>query len=230
MKNPNSDLNSLFSLMFQAHPWHGVSAGAAAPGMVTAFVEIVPSDTVKYELDKSSGHLKIDRPQQYSSLCPMPYGFVPQTFCGAEIADFCRQQSGLEIEKGDGDPLDICILTEKIFTHGNILIQAKPIGGLRMIEKREADDKIIAVLREDVVFGHLNDLSECPLGLVNRLLHYFLNYKESPHDPTAHRIEIPQVYGRDEAFEVIRRSQIDYRTKFGAPEARIDELKQLLRS
>ena len=203
--------------------------GAGAPQIVTAFVEIVPTDTVKYELDKLSGLLKVDRPQQFSSLCPMPYGFVPQTYCGEQIAEFCRQKTDLPVEAGDGDPLDICILTEKNIPHGNILIQAKPIGGLRMIDKREADDKIIAVLLGDVAYGDLDDLTKAPRGLVDRLLHYFLSYKQSPTD-APRRVEIPNVYGREEAFEVIRRSAVDYREKFGAPENRIGELSRLLKT
>jgi inorganic pyrophosphatase len=224
-----SELSNLFSLMFQSHPWHGVPAGVGAPAIVTAFIEIVPNDVIKYELDKPSGRLRIDRPQRFSSLCPVPYGFIPQTYCGEEIAEFCREKTGLPIVAGDGDPLDVCVLTEKTMAHGNFLLTAKPIGGLRMIDKLEADDKIIAVLSEDAAFGHLEDVSQIPSGLIDRLQHYFLTYKQLPSE-SPRRVEITHVYGRDEAFEVIRRSQIDYRAKFGSPETRIDELKALLKS
>ncbi len=71
-------LETLLSLLFKAHPWHGISAGPDAPDQVVAYIEIVPADTVKYELDKHSGELKLDRPQRYSSLCPSLYGFIPQ--------------------------------------------------------------------------------------------------------------------------------------------------------
>ena len=229
MTNNNVELSNLFSLMFQAHPWHGVTVGASAPSVVNAFIEIVPNDVIKYELDKPSGHLRVDRPQRFSSLCPMPYGFVPQTYCGEEIAEFCRQQSGLEIVAGDGDPLDICVLTEKTMAHGNFLLSAKPIGGLRMIDKQEADDKIIAVLFDDAAFGHINDITECPRGLIERLQHYFLTYKQLPSE-MPRRVDITHVYGRDEAFEVINRSQIDYKQKFGNPESRVEEFKRLLQS
>ena len=229
MTSNYSPLSSLLSLMFQAHPWHGVPAGENAPSFVNAFIEIVPNDVIKYELDKPSGRLRVDRPQRFSSLCPLPYGFVPQTFCGDEIAEFCMERTGMTGIIGDGDPLDICVLTETSMAHGNFLLKAKPIGGLRMIDKKEADDKIIAVLAGDVTFGHLEDISQCPPGQIERLRHYFLTYKQLPTE-TERYIEITHVYGRDEAFEVIRRSQIDYRAKFGNPETRIDELKALLQS
>ncbi|MGI8494378.1 MAG: inorganic pyrophosphatase, partial [Pyrinomonadaceae bacterium] len=173
MENSRLDLNTLLSLMFQAHPWHGIPAGPSAPEMITAFIEIVPNDTVKYELDKRSGRLRIDRPQRFSSLCPVPYGFIPQTYCGDSVAEFSAGKTGLTGIAGDDDPLDICVLTERTLTHGNVLLTAKPIGGLRMIDKNEADDKIIAVLLDDAAFGQLNDISECPPGLIERLQHYF---------------------------------------------------------
>lgn len=223
-----SPLSNLLSLMFQAHPWHGVPVGVNAPAVVTAFIEIVPNDVIKYELDKPSGRLRIDRPQRFSSLCPVPYGFIPQTYCGEKIAEYCREKTGLPIVAGDGDPLDVCVLTEKTMAHGNFLLSAKPIGGLRMIDKLEADDKLIAVLAEDAAFGHLEDVSQIPSGLIDRLQHYFLTYKQLPSE-SPRRVEITHVFGRDEAFEVIRRSQLDYRAKFGNPETRIDELKVLLR-
>jgi inorganic pyrophosphatase len=224
-------LTELAAMLFQAHPWHGVSAGDEAPTIVTAFIEIVPTDTVKYELDKRSGHLRLDRPQRYSSLPPTPYGFIPQTYCGDEIAAFCQQRAGgdTRVERGDGDPIDICVLTEKDFAHGNFLIRAKPIGGLRMIDGGEADDKIVAVLEGDVAYGHLEDIASVPSGVIDRLRHYFLSYKQLPND-SSRRVEIASVYGREDAHEAIRRSQKDYRVKFGEPGDRLRELAGLVRS
>ena len=222
-------LNRLLSLMFQAHPWHGVSAGKDAPDIVNTYIEIVPRDVVKYELDKSSGHLRLDRPHKFSSLCPTLYGFVPQTFCGEKIAEFCRQKTGREVLKGDGDPLDICILTEKTIMSSNFFMNAKPIGGLRLLDHGEADDKIIAVLNNDAAFGHFNEISDCPSGLIERLTHYFLSYKQLPND-APRELEVTHVYSRDEAHEVINLSFADYRETFGNPETRIDELKTLLRA
>ena len=131
---------SLLGLLFQAHPWHGVSIGPHAPEKVTAYIEIVPTDTVKYELDKVTGHLRIDRPQLFSNVCPALYGLIPQTYCGSRVAAYCREKTGLANISGDQDPLDICVLTEKAITHGDILLRARPIGGLRMLDGVEADD------------------------------------------------------------------------------------------
>lgn len=198
----------------KAHPWHGISAGSAAPQQITAFIEIVPTDTVKYEVDKESGWLKLDRPQKFSNIVPALYGFVPQTYCGDQIAEFCRQQSGdPSVERGDGDPLDICVLSEKNITSGGILVQCIPIGGLRLIDKGEADDKIIAVLVGDDVYGKLTNIDQCPPAIIARLRHYFLTYKNLPDAPATCRIT--DVYDRQTAHRVIQYSQADYRQLVG---------------
>lgn len=196
---------------YKTHPWHGISPGENAPAVVTAFIEIVPTDTVKYEVDKESGYLKIDRPQKFSNVVPALYGFIPQTYCGKEIAAYCTQKAGKPVLKGDGDPLDILVLSEKEITHGDIILQAIPIGGLRMIDKGEADDKIIAVLKDDDLYKQFNDVSQLPEGLINRIKHYFLTYKNIPGD-TQRLVEIAGVYGRAEALEVIKCSFADYKT------------------
>lgn len=227
-KDDNDALHNLLSLLFQAHPWHGVAPGDNdAPNIVNAYIELVPTDTVKYELDKPSGHLGIDRPQRFSSLCPTPYGFIPQTFCGESVAKFCEEHTNLTCLRGDGDPMDICVLTEKTITHADLLVRAKPIGGLRMVDRDEADDKIIAVLVDDLVFGHIEDIKDVPPGMVDRLRHYFLSYKQPPQDATRH-VEIASVYDRAEAMDVIKRSIHDYRVHYGAPETRLAELRRLL--
>ncbi len=225
----NEELTGLLSLMFQAHPWHGVSAGASAPNIVNTYIEIVPRDVVKYELDKPSGHLRLDRPQKFSSLCPTLYGFVPQTYCGGRVAEFSMQKTGRTGIVGDGDPLDICILTEMTILSSNFFANTKPIGGLRLLDHGEADDKIIAVLDADAAFGNFQDISDCPQGLIERLAHYFLSYKQLPNS-TPRELEISHVYSRDEAHEVINLSFEDYREKFGAPESRIENLRTLLRA
>jgi inorganic pyrophosphatase len=227
MSANESALHDLFSVLFQAHPWHGVEPGDDAPGTVNAYIEIVPSDVVKYELDKPSGHLRIDRPHRFSSLCPTPYGFIPQTYCGDSVGRLCSERTGLERMQGDGDPMDICVLTEKTIAHGSFFVRAKPIGGLRMIDGEEADDKIIAVLDSDVAFGHFTELEQVPRGLVDRLKHYFLSYKQLPSE-APRRVEIAEVYGRADALEAINRSTDDYRKRFGAPEKRLSELRRLI--
>ena len=199
---------------FQAHPWHGVSPGEKAPELVSAYIEIVPTDAVKYELDKASGHLKVDRPQRFSSMCPTLYGFIPQTFCGTEVAALCAVRVGRDGIEGDGDPMDICVLSEKPFAHGSFFLNANPIGGLRMIDGQQADDKIIAVLESDLAYGRIENIADVPTGLIDRLKHYFLSYKQLPGD-LPKRVEIADVYDREEAMEVIRRSLNDYRVKFG---------------
>ncbi|MGI8467582.1 MAG: inorganic pyrophosphatase [Pyrinomonadaceae bacterium] len=221
------ELNRLLSLMFQSHPWHGVSAGAGAPEMVNTYIEIVPRDVVKYELDKPSGHLRLDRPHKFSSVCPTLYGFVPQTYCGERIAEFCMEKTGREGVVGDGDPLDICVITEKTIMSGNFFVNAKPIGGLRLLDGGEADDKIIAVLEKDVAFGGIEDITDCPQGLIDRIAHYFLSYKQLPND-SPRELEVTHVYPRKEAHEVINLSFEDYREKFGNPESRVEQLHHLL--
>jgi inorganic pyrophosphatase len=199
---------------YKLHPWHGISIGDRAPDRVTAFVEIVSTDTVKYELDKASGYLKVDRPQKFSNVCPTLYGFIPQTYCGDANGALCGRAVGRTGIIGDGDPLDICILSEKTFSHGDILLQAIPIGGLRLIDRNESDDKIIAVLEGDALFGNWREIDDVPAALIDRLRHYFLTYKQAPGsaDPV---VEIPQVYGREEAYEVIKSTQGDYAVRFG---------------
>ena len=200
--------------VFQAHPWHGVSPGEDAPAKVNAYIEIVPTDVVKYELDKASGHLRVDRPQRFSSMCPTLYGFIPQTFCGQEVAALCAQRTGREGIQGDKDPMDICVLSEKTFAQGNFFLHARPIGGLRMIDREQADDKIIAVLESDLAYGHIEDLDGCPQGLIDRLKHYFLSYKQLPGDAPK-KVDIVGVYDRAEALDVINRSLSDYRKEWG---------------
>jgi inorganic pyrophosphatase len=211
-------IERLMGLLFKAHPWHGVAIGKNAPAVVTTYIEIVPADTVKYEVDKATGYLKVDRPQKFSNVCPTLYGFIPRTLCAERVGAFCSDRTGRPGIIGDGDPMDICVLTEKTIPRGDILLQAIPIGGLRMIDKNEADDKIIAVMLDDAVYGGWKDIADCPSSLIERLKHYFLTYKEPP-SATERRTEITHVYDYEEAYEVIRRSQEDYKAQFGDPES-----------
>lgn len=198
---------------YKAHPWHGISPGDDAPSAVTAFIEIVPTDTIKYEIDKESGYLKVDRPQKFSNIVPALYGFIPRTYCDERIAQYAAERSGRQVEKGDGDPLDICVLCERTVSHGDILLPAIPIGGFRMIDKGEADDKIIAVMKGDEVYASWKDIKDVPSALIDRLRHYFLTYKSLPGESRV--IEIANIYGREEAYEVIRRSMEDYDRSYG---------------
>jgi inorganic pyrophosphatase len=193
---------------FRPHPWHGLEVGPEPPTLVHAFIEITPFDLIKYEVDKQSGYLKIDRPQRGSSQPPALYGFVPRTYCGSRV-----QALSPGSERGDGDPLDICVLSERPISRGEILVRARVIGGLQMVDSREADDKIIAVLDNDYVWGQARDIADVPRVLVERLQHYFLTYKLIPGEPATARIE--RVYGREDAEGVVRASMEDYVESFG---------------
>lgn len=211
-----SDMNAMmeqFKHFFKPHPWHGIAVWAKAP-FLNVFVEIVPTDTVKYELDKETGYLCVDRPQKFSNIIPALYGFVPQTYCGELTAQFAAKESNLAELEGDADPLDICVLSERTITHGDILLQAKPIGGFRMIDSGEADDKIIAVLKDDAVYGGIDDVSQVPKKVLDRLQHYFLTYKDIPGNGKERKISIEATYGAADALKVIELSAADYRKKF----------------
>lgn len=202
----------LMGLRYKSHPWHGIDLGANAPEIVTCFIEMVPTDTVKYEVDKVSGYLRLDRPQKYSNVVPALYGFLPKTYSGDRVASMSREKTGRESIVGDGDPIDICVLTEKVISHGDILVVSRPIGGFRMLDGSEADDKLIAVLYNDAVYAQYKDISELPEVVVNRLKHYFLTYKDLPGNVAD--VEITHVYGAEEARELIKRSMEDYRQRF----------------
>jgi inorganic pyrophosphatase len=203
----------LMNRLYRSHPWHGVDIGEDAPKEIHCYIEIVPTDTVKFELDKSTGLLKADRPQKYSNHCPTLYGLIPQTHAGKRVGEYCSYKTGRSGIKGDNDPLDICILSEKPILRGDILVTAKPIGGIRAIDGDEADDKIIAVLTGDLIYEPVDDISKCPENLLERLKHYFLTYKESAEElclSQKRRMEITHVYNRQEAMEVIRLAEADY--------------------
>ncbi|MFC2080073.1 inorganic pyrophosphatase [Bacteroidota bacterium] len=205
-------IGRLMGLRYKSHPWHGVDIGDDAPELITCFIEMVPRDTVKYEVDKVTGYLKIDRPQKYSNTVPALYGFVPQTFSGESVSALSREKTGNDAIIGDADPIDICILTEKEITHGDILVRARPIGGFRMIDNNQADDKIIAVLNNDALYEGFKDIDDLPKNVIDRLKHYFLTYKDLPGNPAD--VEITHIYNKPEALDLIKRSVEDYKMKF----------------
>ena len=205
-------IGRLMGLRYKSHPWHGIDIGPEAPEIVTCFIEMVPSDTVKYEVDKVSGYLRLDRPQKYSNVVPALYGFLPLTYSGKLVAEFACEKTGRTDIVGDKDPIDILVLTEKDIIHGNILVKAKPIGGFRMLDGNEADDKIVSVLHNDAMYSPFNDINELPELVINRLKHYFLTYKDLPGNEAD--VEITHIYGADEAREIINRSLDDYRKRF----------------
>lgn len=193
---------------FRPHPWHGLSVGPDPPRLLHAYIEITPFDTVKYEIDKVSGYLRVDRPQRTSSLPPDLYGFVPRTYCGPRVAAL-----GPEAERGDGDPLDICVLSERPITRAEVLLNVRVVGGIRQIDRGEADDKIIAVLDQDALWGDANDIGDLPVLIVERLQHYFATYKMrlGEASPTSVRA----TYGAAQAAIVVRAAMDDYTAEFG---------------
>ncbi len=213
----NHPIWKLVNLFCRSHPWHGVEIGEESPEVIHCYIEIVPTDTVKFELDKESGLLKADRPQKYSNFCPSLYGLIPQTYAGKRVGEYCSQKTGRKNIYGDGDPLDICVLTEKEILRGDILLTAIPIGGIRAIDGNEADDKIIAILKDDLVYKDIRDIADCPTNLIDRLRHYFLTYKDFPDDiadKSKRKMEITHIYHKEEAQEVIKLGQQDYADHF----------------
>lgn len=193
----------------KAHPWHGVELGDNAPEELTAFIEIVPTDTIKYEIDKASGYLSIDRPQEFSNTVPALYGFFPKTYCSHRVAELMNNTLGRDDIEGDGDPLDVCVLTEKDVTHGDIIAMVRPIGGLSLLDDVQADDKIIAVLTNDSIYGEFHDIYDLPDKIVKRLVHYFTTYKDLPYGK-GRRMVLAEIYGRKKAYDIIMRSVEDY--------------------
>ena len=169
---------------------------------------------MKYEIDKESGYLYVDRPNLYSSSVPLLYGFIPRTYSAEASAAFCMQQSGLKDLKGDGDPIDVIVLTDRSVIRGDILVDAYPIGGLRMIDGGETDDKILAVLKDDQSYGHIGDISEVPDALLKRIKHYFLSYKNDPDNNNDHTVYIESEYGPEAAYGVIMAGVKDYEAHY----------------
>lgn len=214
----------LMSFFCRAHPWHGVEIGEGAPQVIQCYIEIVPTDTVKFEIDKKTGLLKADRPQKYSNYCPSLYGFIPQTHCGKRVGQHCGKKVNRNNIVGDNDPLDICVFSEKEILRGDILLTAVPIGGIRAIDGDEADDKILAVLKDDLIYKDMQDIDECPPSLIERLKHYFLTYKDFPEDmdkPVKRKMEITHVYDKSEAQEIIKLACEDYNDLFAPTKAKM---------
>eukprot|EP01013_Petalomonas_cantuscygni_P023037 TRINITY_DN443_c0_g2_i1.p1 TRINITY_DN443_c0_g2~~TRINITY_DN443_c0_g2_i1.p1 ORF type:complete len:324 (+),score=65.77 TRINITY_DN443_c0_g2_i1:201-1172(+) len=220
---------SMFNQLFVPHPWHGVSPGADCPTKVMAYIESTPGDCVKYEVHKPTGFLMVDRPQKFSSVCPALYGYIPRTYCDDRLAALCVEGLGKCDPKspsmqfcpefraitGDHDPLDICILSSRPITNNGILVTCRPLGGFRMIDHGEADDKIIAVLDGDPSWKDWQDISDIPAAQLAMLKHYFLTYKMNPDLAEPIPVAIPQTYGREEAYRVIQASIEDYNAKYG---------------
>jgi len=171
-----------------SHPWHDVSIGENVPELVTGIIEIPSNSRAKYELDKDSGLLKLDRVLYSSINYPANYGFIPQTYCD------------------DNDPLDILVLSQ-IKIVPMCLVQARPIGVMRMIDQGEMDDKIIAVAVNDMSVSHINDVSELPPHSIKELRSFFEDYKKLENK----EVIVEEFQGRKVAMEVIEQSIKDYK-------------------
>ena len=193
---------------WRPHPWHGLAAGPDVPRIVHAYIEMSRFDDIKYEIDKTTGYMRVDRPQLTSSQPPTLYGFIPRTYCGTRIHELSPKS-----ERGDHDPLDICVISERPLNRAEVILNARVVGALKAIDTGEADDKIIAILQNDTFWQSVNDISEVPIVLVNRLRHYFSTYKMIPGEPS--RMSVEEVVGREEAYELITAAMADYEEMYG---------------
>ncbi len=193
---------------WRPHPWHGLEAGEELPRIVNAYIEMTPFDAVKYEVDKTTGYLRVDRPQLTSSMTPTLYGFIPQTYCSARVHALSPTS-----KRGDTDPLDICVITERPINRGEVILRARVVGGIQMIDNGEADDKIIAVLDNDQFWKNANSIDDISPALLERLRHYFATYKLVPGQPSD--VQIENIYDRDHAYSVIQAAMEDYTEEYG---------------
>jgi inorganic pyrophosphatase len=175
---------------------------------VHAYIEITPFDLIKYEIDKATGYMLVDRPQRTSSQPPTLYGFIPRTYCGRRVHSLSPTA-----ERGDGDPLDICVISERPLNRAEVVLNVRVVGGLQAIDGGEADDKIIAVLENDRFWRQTEDVSELPEVLVNRLEHYFSTYKMAPGGES--QMSIERVLDRDYALRVVAAAIEDYDEMYG---------------
>jgi inorganic pyrophosphatase len=194
---------------WRPHPWHGLEVGSNPPKVVNAFIELTPFDTIKYEVDKKTGYMRVDRPQRSSSLPPSLYGFIPRTYCGNHVGDLSKEDV-----KGDGDPLDICVLSERPIDRNEVILSARVIGGLHMIDHDEADDKIISVLDNDSYYTDIKSVNDLPPVLIERLRHYFGTYKLVP-GRDQNDVYVQGIFDAEHAYKIIEASVLDYEEMFG---------------
>jgi inorganic pyrophosphatase len=194
---------------WRPHPWHGLEVGDNAPKVVNAFIELTPFDTIKYEVDKKTGYMRVDRPQRSSSLPPSLYGFIPRTYCGNHVGELSKEDV-----KGDEDPLDICVLSERPIDRNEVILSARVIGGLHMVDHDEADDKIISVLDNDTYYADIQSVNDLPPVLIERLRHYFGTYKLIP-GKDQNDVYVQGIFDAEHAYKIIEASRKDYEEMFG---------------
>ncbi|MCU7490656.1 MAG: inorganic diphosphatase [Bacteroidota bacterium] len=174
------------------NPWHDVNLGEHAPQFVRSIIEIPMGSKGKYELDKESGLLRLDRVLFSSVHYPANYGFIPQTYCD------------------DRDPLDILVICS-IEVDPMCIVDAKVIGVMHMVDENERDDKIIAVAKNDMSVNYINDISELPPHTVVELRRFFEDYKKNEHK----NVVVEHFFGREEAYRVINESISLYNRTYG---------------
>lgn len=194
---------------WRPHPWHGLEAGPNPPDTVYAYIEMTPFDNIKYEVDKITGYLYVDRPQRTSSMPPALYGFIPRTYCDVHVKALSQGAT-----RGDGDPLDICVISERPINRSEIFLNAVVVGVIQLLDFDEADDKIIAVLENDHIYGNIKDVTELPNVIVERLKHYFSTYKLVEGEKPG--IKIIGEYGATKAKQIVKASMEDYQDAFGS--------------
>jgi len=174
------------------HPWHGVEPGENAPRVVNAIIEIPQGSRCKYEIDKASGLLKLDRIIYSSFHYPVNYGFIPQTY------------------GGDKDPLDILVITS-LPVQPLTLMDAKVMGVMQMIDGGDADDKIIAVAANDPSVNHYNNIEQLPKHFFDELRHFFEEYKRLENKT----VEVEEFKDKATALNIIQEAIEYYKTCFG---------------
>src|SRR5215831_20272008 len=178
-------------MMTVLHPWHGVHYGEQAPRIVNAIIEIPQGSRCKYEIDKSSGLLKLDRVIYSSFYYPCNYGFIPRTY------------------GDDKDPLDILVLTSLSVTPLT-LMEAKVIGVMEMIDSGDADDKIISVANHDPGVNHYNNIEELPTHFFEELRHFFEEYKALEKKT----VKVADFGDKAKALDIVQDGIHLYRDKF----------------
>lgn len=193
---------------WRPHPWHGLEVGPQPPDLVYAYIEMTSFDFIKYEVDKETGYLKVDRPQRTSSLTPNLYGFIPRTYCDNRVKELSKGAI-----RGDGDPLDICVISERPIDRAEIFLNAIVVGVVQLLDHGEADDKIVAVLENDHIYGHIKDIKDLPEVIVERLKHYFRTYKMVEGQEA--EIKLLATLGPAKAKKIIKAAMEDYNDAFG---------------
>jgi inorganic pyrophosphatase len=174
------------------NPWHEISVGKDAPEVVNGIIEIPKNNRAKYELDKESGLLKLDRVLYSAMYYPANYGFIPRTYCD------------------DDDPLDILVLSQETIVP-MCLVDAKVIGVMQMLDGGEKDDKIIAVAANDMSVQHINDISELPEHSIKEMRNFFEDYKKLENKS----VLVEDFQGREVAQQIVLQAIEDYKVKFG---------------